>query len=166
MRSIINGWYTRHGTYLTGKGGKATRVPVFGPLAMAGLDTMETDTGDTLTALLSRGIKIRMTKAPSDNRPAKLTANAEEAAGKAKIWLERWAGQVRDEVAAAQPEVPEGLEGRAEQIWIPLLAIADAAGGEWPARARAACRELALAEPQGDDIADQFAAFADSFSAL
>jgi hypothetical protein len=133
---------------------------------MAGLDTMETGTGDTLNALLSRGIKIRMTKAPSDNPPAKVTRAAEEAAAKARVWLERWAAQVRDEVADAQPEVPEGLEGRAEQIWIPLLATAEAAGGTWPDRARAACRELALAMPDGEDTEAEFAAFADSFAAL
>jgi hypothetical protein len=166
VRAIINGGYTRRGTYLNGKGGKATRLPIFGPVAMAGLDTMETDTGESLKALLSRGVKIRMEKAPSDNPPAKLTAAAEDAAGKVQYWLERWAGQVRGEVAEATPEIPEGLDGRAEEIWIPLLAIAEAAGGTWPDRARAACRELTLAEPQGEDVEAQFAAFASEFAGL
>jgi hypothetical protein len=165
VRAIINGGYTRHGTYLSGKGAKATRLPIFGPVAMAGLDTMETDTGGSLTALLSRGIKVRMEKAPAGNPPAKLTAAAEDSAGKVQYWLERWAGQVRAEVAHAEPEVPEGLDGRAEQIWIPLLNVADAAGGTWPDRARAACRELTLAEPQDDDMKARFAEFAGSFGA-
>jgi hypothetical protein len=69
-------------------------------------------------------------------------------------------------IADAQPEVPEGLEGRAEQIWIPLFGVAQAAGGDWPARARTACRELTMAEPQGEDTAEQFAAFASEFAAL
>jgi len=165
VRAIINGGYTRRGTYLNGKGGKATRLPIFGPIAMAGLDTMETDTGESLKALLSRGIKIRMEKAPADNPPADLTATAEDAAEKVQYWLARWAGQVRDEVASAVPEIPEGLDGRARQIWIPLLNVADAAGGTWPDRARAACRELTLAEPQGEDVAAQFAEFASEFAA-
>ena len=59
VRSVINGGYTRNGTYLT----RYDRERVFGPLAMAGLDVLETDTGETLNALLSRGFRIRMRKA-------------------------------------------------------------------------------------------------------
>ena len=164
VRAIINGGTYRHGTYLNGKGAKATREPVFGPLALAGLDTLETDTGDKLAPLLSRGVKIRMTKASGENRPPRLTTHAEDAAAKAKLWLERWAAQVRDEVASADPELPEGIEGRAADIWIPLLSVADAAGGDWPERARAACLELALGKPQGEDVEAAFAAFAEDFA--
>ena len=167
VRAIINGGTYRHGTVLNGKGAKANRVSVFGPLAMAGLDSMEKNTGDKLTALLTRGVKIRMEKASGDDRPPKLTRQAEEAAEKAKMWLGRWAAQVRDEVAAADPEVPEGIEGRAEDIWSPLLAVADAAGGTWPERARAACLELALGKPDGgEDIESEFAEFASDFAAF
>jgi len=167
VRAIINGGTYRYGTYLNGKGAKATREPVFGPLAMAGLDTLETDTGDKLAALLSRGIKIRMEKASGQDRPPNLTRRAEDAAANAKTWLERWAAQVREQVADAEPEIPEGVEGRAEDIWTPLLAVAEAAGGNWPERARAACRELALALPEGgEDVAAEFAAFAGSFGAF
>ena len=167
VRAIINGGTYRYGTYLNGRGAKATRVPVFGPLALAGLDVLEKNTGDMLTALLSRGVKIRMEKASGEDRPPKLTRKAEDAAGQAKMWLERWAAQVRGEVADAEPEIPEGVEGRAEDIWTPLLSVAEAAGGEWPERARAACRELALALPDsGEDIGDEFAAFEDAFGAF
>jgi Protein of unknown function (DUF3631) len=164
VRAIINGGTYRHGTVLNGKGAKANREPVFGPIALAGLDVMEKATGDMLTALLSRGVKIRMEKASGQGRPPKLTRQAEDAAGKAKMWLTRWAAQVRDEIADADPDVPEGVEGRAEDVWIPLLAVAQAAGGDWPGRASAACRELALGKPGGgDDLEDEFAAFAESF---
>jgi Protein of unknown function (DUF3631) len=43
------------------------------------------------------------------------------------------------------------VEDRAAEIWEPLLALGDVAGGHWPESARAACRELALqaaSEPQ------------------
>jgi hypothetical protein len=167
VRTIINGGYTRHGTVLNGKGGKASRVPVFGALALAGLDTLEKATGDLLTALLSRGIKIRMSKAPGGDPPAKMTREAGHQGARAREWLASWAAQVRDQVAGAQPDTPEGIDGRAEQIWEPLLAVADAAGGQWPERARAACSELALAMPAGSEdgtpLEDEFAAFAASF---
>ena len=40
------------------------------------------------------------------------------------------------------PDIPEGLSDRAEDVLEPLVTIADAAGGDWPARARAAAVEL------------------------
>src|SRR5438093_758379 len=37
-----------------------------------------------------------------------------------------------------KPELPEGQNDRAADIWEPLLALADLAGGEWPKRAQEA----------------------------
>ena len=167
VRAVINGGTYRYGTVTNGRGDTTNRVPVFGALALAGLDVMEKTTGDKLNALLSRGVKIRMEKASGEGRPPKLTRQAEESAGKAKMWLERWAAQVRDEVAVAVPEIPEGVEDRPDDIWTPLLAVADAAGGTWPERARAACLELALGKPDGgENLEDDFAEFAGSFGGV
>jgi hypothetical protein len=166
VRAVLNGGTYRHGTILNAKGGKTNRVPVFGPVALAGLDVMEKDTGDKLKALFTRFVKIRMVKVTGAAKPPKRTPKSYELVVQVKAWLELWASQVRDEVAAAVPEMPdEDMEGRTEDIWAPLLAVADAAGGDWPDRARAACRELALARP-GDtrDLAAEFAEFAGSFS--
>lgn len=166
VRAVINGGYERHGTMLNGKGSKATRVPVFGALALAGLDVLEKGTGDTLTALLSRGVRIRMKKAGKDDRPAKVTRVTEDQGEKMKAWLEAWASQVLDSIKDYQPDMPEEVDGRPEQIWEPLVAISDAAGGEWPERARAACVELALdqatapVEDEEESAAEAFASFA------
>src|SRR5436853_1249408 len=43
-----------------------------------------------------------------------------------------------EEIAAAEPGIPADLNDRAADIWEPLLALADLAGGEWPQAARAA----------------------------
>jgi putative DNA primase/helicase len=42
----------------------------------------------------------------------------------------------------ARPEIPKQLDDRAADGWEPLMAIADAAGGDWPERARAAAIAL------------------------
>ena len=42
------------------------------------------------------------------------------------------------EIAAAEPTIPKGLANRAAEIWEPLLALADLAGGRWPELAREA----------------------------
>lgn len=39
--------------------------------------------------------------------------------------------------------MPEGIVDRLADVWEPILAIADAAGGAWPQRSRAACVALA-----------------------
>ena len=54
----------------------------------------------------------------------------------------RWVADHWAEIAAAEPEVPEGLNDRAADIWEPLLAIADIAGGIWPELAREAATGL------------------------
>ena len=49
-----------------------------------------------------------------------------------------YAGAVGD----AEPDMPPGLDDRAEDVWEALIAIADLAGGDWPARARKAATTL------------------------
>src|SRR5205814_10293898 len=65
----------------------------------------------------------------------------------------------------AYPEMPDGITDRPADVWEPLIAVADAAGGEWPKRARAACTELTAAAETGEaslgvrllaDLADIF----------
>ncbi len=46
--------------------------------------------------------------------------------------------------------MPEGVTDRPADVWEPLLAVADAAGGHWPERARAACVALIKAASEGD----------------
>lgn len=62
--------------------------------------------------------------------------------------IARWAKDNADQVRDADPDMPAGVFNRAADNWRPLLAIADAAGDEWPARARRAVQSLAAA---GDD---------------
>jgi hypothetical protein len=64
--------------------------------------------------------------------------------------LEAWALERLDVLAVAEPDLPEALEDRVQEIWEPLLAIADLAGGNWPQRARRAALVLAGAD-EGDD---------------
>jgi hypothetical protein len=45
-------------------------------------------------------------------------------------------------IAAAEPPIPAGLTNRAADIWEPLLALADLAGGHWPDLARQAAVNL------------------------
>jgi hypothetical protein len=62
----------------------------------------------------------------------------------------RWALDNADRIRAADPDMPGGVFNRMADNWRPLLAIADAAGGEWPARARRAVQRTG-ASASGDD---------------
>jgi hypothetical protein len=53
------------------------------------------------------------------------------------------------EIASARPVAPEDLNDRAADIWEPLLAVSDLAGGNWPERARNAATGL-TARAQGE----------------
>ena len=56
--------------------------------------------------------------------------------------LAAWAGCRIERLEAAWPEMPPGIEDRNADVWEALLAIADAAGGEWPTTARVAAFAL------------------------
>jgi hypothetical protein len=61
----------------------------------------------------------------------------------------RWVVDHVEGLRTADPATPSTLHDRAADNWRPLLAIAEAAGGHWPALARAAA--VALSASGGDD---------------
>jgi putative DNA primase/helicase len=65
----------------------------------------------------------------------------------------RWTADHLAALRAADPAVPEVLDDRQADNWRPLFAIADAAGGAWPALARTAARTLAGAVVEADTAA-------------
>lgn len=153
VRAILNAGYTRSGTVLRMRGGKGERVPVFGPVAMAALDVVQKATGDTLAPLFSRSIIIRMRKSPDPVR--RLDREGRQVGAMLCTALGTWAASVRGDLTSARPEVPEWLMNRAEEIWTPLLAIAEAVGGDWPERALRAAEELALNPDIAESAEDQ-----------
>ena len=63
----------------------------------------------------------------------------------------RWAEDHIEELREANPEFPSGLNDRAKDNWMPLLAIADLCGGQWPQRAREAALILSGEDNQDDE---------------
>jgi hypothetical protein len=61
-----------------------------------------------------------------------------------------WAQAHLKALAEAEPELPEELDDRAQDIIEPLLAIAEEVGGEWPVRARQAAVALLTGEHRED----------------
>lgn len=109
-------------------------LPAFCAVAMAGLN----DLPDTL---MSRSVVIAMRKRAPNERvePYRRRLHAPHGHG-LREQLAGWAGEYA--LNGLYPAMPPGVEDRAADVWEPLLAVADAAGGEWPARARAAAVAL------------------------
>ena len=64
----------------------------------------------------------------------------------------RWAADNLDILRAADPEVPNTLNDRQADNWRTLLAIADAAGGQWPTKAREAAKALSGSADDSEDL--------------
>jgi hypothetical protein len=148
LRGFLNAGHRRTGvTYrCIGDGGNQTvqAFPSYCAVAMAGLGSLP----DTI---LSRSVIIRMRRRARNERVEPFRARVHEAEGhKLRDRLTAWAEQVRDAVMGAWPVMPEGVTDRPADVWEPLLAIADAAGGDWPERARAACVMLVTASKAND----------------
>jgi hypothetical protein len=111
-------------------------IPAYCAVALAGL-------GEIPDTILTRAVVIRMKRrAPGENiQPFRRRVHA--AAGNAlRDRLAAWAATVGDELTDAWPEMPQNIKDRDADVWEPLLAIADAAGGHWPETAR--CSAVAL----------------------
>jgi Protein of unknown function (DUF3631) len=136
IRSLLNAGYQRDGHMPLVSGGKVHPRPVFGPVALAGLDAMETGTGDRLRPLFTRSVVIRMR--PAEERVPPVDTAGRNMASLLHQALTAWCAAVRNRLTDARPDLPGHLLNRSIDIWLPLVAIGDAAGGEWPERARRA----------------------------
>jgi hypothetical protein len=80
--------------------------------------------------------------------------DAELISGRLRHRLAVWAkpDETIKMLSSARPSIPTELSDRQADISEPLLAIADAAGGEWPERARKALVELCKSDAQEESI--------------
>ncbi|MFG3363058.1 DUF3631 domain-containing protein [Streptomyces griseofuscus] len=148
LRGFLNAGHRRTGvTYrCIGDGGQQTvqAFPSYCAVAVAGLGSLP----DTI---LSRSVIIRMRRRARNEKVEPFRARIHEAEGhKLRDRLAAWAEQARGFVLGAWPDMPDGVADRPADVWEPLLAIADAAGGNWPERARAACVALVTASKAND----------------
>jgi putative DNA primase/helicase len=140
--SIINAGHKKNGVVLrcVGDDQEVRAFSVWAPMAIAAISG--------LTATVeSRSIMVDMQRKPPGHklrrfradRPAKeLITLASQAA--------RWAADNQITLGNTDPKIPPALSNRTADNWLPLFAVAEAIGGEWPERtAKAATAET------GDD---------------
>ena len=111
-------------------------ISSYAAVALAGLGWLP----DTI---LSRSIIVRMRRRSPDEKVEAFRRRVHAPIGEAlRRRLAGWAATILDEATAARPEMPPGVEDRAADMWEPLLALADIAGGHWPQSARKAAVAL------------------------
>jgi hypothetical protein len=69
--------------------------------------------------------------------------------------LHRLVLDMADKVRTAKPTIPPGMNDRAEDAWLPLLAIAETVGGDWPALIEAAALKLSADVLDHESVAVQ-----------
>jgi 5S rRNA maturation endonuclease (ribonuclease M5) len=149
LRALLNAGYRRGATVprVVGDGAGMTvqDFPVYGPKALAGL------AGRLPRTIASRSIPIRLQRRAKGETVERFRARRAAAElAPLRLRLAAWVKLLTPELEGADPEIPEALSDRQADCWEPLLAIADAAGGGWPARARAAAVALHEHDSAGD----------------
>jgi len=136
IRGMLNSGYRRGAVagrcVIRGKSIFTEELPSYAAVALAGLD----DLPDTI---MTRSIVIRMRRRAPHERIESYRRRVHQDEGhQLRDDLAAWVSVIRVDLADVWPDLPAGIEDRNADIWEPLLAIADAAGGHWPERARAA----------------------------
>ena len=140
LRGLLNAGHRRSGVAYrcVGEGTKQTVVefPAFAAVALAGL-------GKLPDTILTRSIVIRMRRRAPDEHVEPYRARIHEPEGwKLRGMLADWTATVAEQLTGYWPDMPPGVTDRPADVWESLLAVADAAGGPWPGRARDACALL------------------------
>jgi hypothetical protein len=106
--------------------------------------------GELPDTVMDRAVVIRMRRrAPGEQVQPYRTRRDAPPLHDLRESLSGWVHQHLDELQHAQPVMP--LEDRAADTWEPLIAIADLAEGDWPARARDAAATMTQAEAQQEE---------------
>ena len=142
LRGVINAGHRRGAVagrcVIRGKTVETEELPAFCAIAMAGL-------GNLPDTILSRSIIARMRKRkPTEHvEPYRRRVHGKEGY-LLRDRLAVWARQVSTRLDT-NPLMPDGIEDRNADVWEALLSVADAAGGDWPDRARVAAVALVAA---------------------
>src|SRR3954452_18907692 len=146
IRGLLNAGHRRGAVagrcVVRGKTVKTEEISAYCAVALAGIGWLP----DTI---LSRAIVVRMRRrAPGETvQPYRRRVHAPEG-HPIRDRLSIWARGVLAAASDAWPEMPKGIVDRDSDVWEPLLAVADAAGGDWPERARRSAVALVAASKE------------------
>ena len=147
LRGLLNAGY-RRGAVAHRMGGANNRTletfTVFCPKAFAGIGDCLPDT------ITDRSIPIRLKRRTRAEQVERFRLRDVEPEGLTlRDRLADWLEPQQDHLAAMRPKLPDELDDRAQDVWEPLLAIAELGG--WTDRAQAAALSLSTGDERADD---------------
>lgn len=145
LRGILNDGYRRGGKVVRVVGDKheLRQFNTFGPVSIAGLGKLH----DTIR---SRSIVIELRrKLPTETTDSFRADRTQHLAVLARQCV-RWCADYAETLKTSDPELPPGLFNREADNWRPLIALAEAAGKDWPRLAREAA--LGLMQDADDEL--------------
>lgn len=140
IRGLLNAGHRKHSVagrcVVRGKEVHTEEIPAYCAVALAGL-------GGLPDTILTRSVVVRMRRrAPGETvEPYRRRVNLGEAES-LRSRLEAWAYSISDAMDGAFPDMPDGIVDRDADVWEALIAVADAAGGDWPDKARVSAVSL------------------------
>jgi hypothetical protein len=148
LRGILNAGHARGRPYVRWdvSARAVERCPTFAMVALAGI-------GDLPDTIEDRAVIITMRRrAPAERitpfRRRRDLPQLTELSDRLHAWIRAHLAELQ----AAVPIMP--VEDREADVWEPLVAVADLAGGGWPERARQACQAM-TAETDGEGAASE-----------
>jgi len=134
LRGVLNAGYRRGATAGRCSAKGIEELPAYCAVALAGL-------GNLPDTIMTRSVIIRLRRRPADVtvepwRPREVSGEAGSLYRDLQAWSEQRKGNL------AWPDLPAGIADRNADVWEPLIAIADLAGGAWPKMARTAALYL------------------------
>lgn len=137
VRGLLNAGHRRGAkTYRSNQKGEILEYEAFSAVALAGL-------GDLPDTILTRSVIVRMRRRAAGERVEPYRRRVHGKDGhELRDDLAAWAAAVGDTIGDAWPVLPSSVQDRDADVWEPLIAVADMAGGEWPQRARDAAEAL------------------------
>jgi hypothetical protein len=145
IRGVLNSGFEYDGsvTMCEGEGHKVKTFSTYCPKALSGIGVL----WDTVA---SRSIPVRLERKRSDEAVEYFDRDVvDPQAEKLRKQIAWWVEMVEPDLRGCRPE--SELDGRVQDLWRPMLAVADLASGDWPERARQAAAELSSGDAREDD---------------
>lgn len=142
LRGILNSGHARNWPYIRWDAAKREpeRCPTFAMAAIGGI-------GDMPDTIEDRGVVVSMRRrTPGEKVSPFRSRQAHPLLHEIRDQLGAWSASIEIEDFAELD-----VQDRVADTWESLIAIADAAGGDWPERARAACHVLIGAGAELDE---------------
>jgi hypothetical protein len=150
LRGVLNAGHDRQSATVLRCAGEELEprlFRVFAPVAIAAIGRLP----DTL---MDRSIVIEMRRKTGSERVDRFTRGEREGLARVPRRCARWVVDNLEALRAARPKPITEIDDRAADNWEALLAIADLAGEDWPARARAAAKALSGARAEAEESED------------